>query len=327
MASGLEGRRPTPRPERSGGGRTRGRSSTLVRLTASDASWVGPVSAFLSSVTWAVAATVYSRLALKTNAFAVNITRALFGLPCFFVAAVIGARGGSLVEAFRIPGENALWLAVSVVGSYALGDALFFRSTHSLGVPGALSIASTYPLWSALAGWLVRGEAMTAASVAGLVMVVAGVVTVIRSRSEGGAKERGGKALGVLLALATSLLWAFNAHAISRGGRGVSPAVANTIRMATVLLVVPLVARLSMGPGSAVVVPAADARKAAWLFVLEGFGGSMLFLLGATLSSLAPVVAVPFAVLSGRERFSLATTSGVILVVSGIVLLVGTRPG
>ena len=305
-------------------------------MTATDASWVGPVSAFLSSVTWAVAATVYSRLALRTNAFAVNVTRALFALPCFLVAAVIGARGGSLVEAFRIPGENAFWLAVSVVGSYALGDALFFRSTHALGVPGALSIASTYPLWSALAGWLVRGEAMTAAGVAGLLMVVGGVVAVIRARSGGAAGERGGRAKGVLLALATSAFWAFNAYAISRGGKGISPAVANTIRMATVLLTVPLVARLSMGSGSAVVVPAADARKAAWLFVLEGFGGSMLFLLGMTrsplaigaaLSSLAPVVSVPFAVLSGRERFSLSTTVGVVLVVSGIVLLVGTRGG
>jgi drug/metabolite transporter (DMT)-like permease len=305
-------------------------------VTALDHASVGPVSAFLSSVTWAVAATVYSRLALKSNAFAVNVTRALFALPCFLVAAAIGARDSSLVEAFSIPAGNALWLAVSVVGSYALGDALFFRSTHALGVPGALSIASTYPLWSAVAGWLVRGEAMSGAGVAGLLMVVGGVVTVIRARGEGGAGERSGRALGVLLALATSVFWAFNAYAISRGGIGVAPAVANTIRMATVLAVVPLAARLSMGPGSPLAVPAADARKAAWLFVLEGFGGSMLFLLGMTrsplaigtaLSSLAPVVAVPFAVLSGRERFSLATTAGVVLVVSGIVLLVGARPG
>jgi drug/metabolite transporter (DMT)-like permease len=295
--------------------------------------WLGPAAAFLSSVTWAVAATIYSRLSLKTNAFAVNVTRALFALPCFFLAAVVTG-WGDLAGAFRLPAENLGWLALSVVGSYALGDALFFRSTHALGVPGALSIASTYPLWSALAGWLVRGERMGLTGVAGLVMVVGGVVTVIRSRSGAEAASHGGRARGVLLAVATSLFWALNAYAISRGGKGVSPAAANTVRMAAVLAVVPLAGRLTMGARAALVVPWADARPAAWLFVLEGFGGSMLFLLGMTrsplaigaaLSSLAPVVSVPFAVLSGRERFSLATTLGVIVVVSGIVLLVGAR--
>jgi drug/metabolite transporter (DMT)-like permease len=282
-----------------------------------------------------VAATVYSRLALKTNAFAVNVTRALFALPCFFLAAVVTG-WGDLAGAFRLPAGNLFWLALSVVGSYALGDALFFRSTHALGVPGALSIASTYPLWSALAGWLVRGERMGAAGVLGLVMVVGGVVTVIRSRSGTDALGRGRRATGVLLAVATSLFWALNAYAISRGGKGVSPAVANTVRMAAVLAVVPLAGRLTMGAGAALAVSAADARSAGWLFVLEGFGGSMLFLLGMTrsplaigaaFSSLAPVVSVPFAVLSGRERFSLSTTVGVVVVVAGILLLVGTRGG
>jgi drug/metabolite transporter (DMT)-like permease len=146
---------------------------------------------------------------------------------------------------------------------------------------------------------------------------------------------RGGRGAGVLLALATSLLWALNAYAISRGGAGVPPAVANTIRMAAVLVVVPLAGRLAMGAGPALVVPAADARGSAWLFVLEGFGGSMLFLLGMTrsplavgaaLSSLAPVVSVPLAFFAGRERFSGATAAGVVVVVAGIVLLVAGRP-
>jgi drug/metabolite transporter (DMT)-like permease len=285
-------------------------------------------------VTWAIAANVYSNLAFKSSAFAVNITRALFALPCFFLAAVLTGGGGPLTETFRLPAENLFWLALSVIGSYALGDALFFRSTYSLGVPGALSIASTFPLWSALAGWLFRGERMGTPGILGLVMVVGGVVTVIRARSGPDRAGHGGRAQGVLCALATSLFWALNAYAIARGGKGVSGPVANTIRMAAVLAVVPLAARLSMGRGAALVVPGADARSSAWLFVLEGFGGSMLFLIGMTrsplaigaaLSSLAPVVSVPFAVLSGRERFSLATTLGVIIVVLGIVLLVGLR--
>lgn len=137
-------------------------------------------------------------------------------------------------------------------------------------------------------------------------LVVGGVVMVIRARGGADTVARKGRLVGVLLALATSMLWALNAYAVSRGRTGVPPSVANTIRMAVALAVVPLACRVTMGGSAALVVPLVEARRAAWLFVLEGFGGSMLFLIGMTrsplaigaaLSSLAPVVSVPFVLL------------------------------
>jgi drug/metabolite transporter (DMT)-like permease len=71
-------------------------------------------------------------------------------------------------------------------------------------------------------------------------------------------------------------------------------------------------------------------RRNLWAFVIEGFGGSLFYLyglshsrlaVGAVLTSLAPVVSVPVAVAFGLERFSLARTAGVTMVVLGIILL------
>jgi drug/metabolite transporter (DMT)-like permease len=78
-------------------------------------------------------------------------------------------------------------------------------------------------------------------------------------------------------------------------------------------------------------IPATVMKHSAWFFVAEAFFGSIFFLyglshsslvLGSTLSSLAPVIAVPIAWLWGLEKLSLYRTLGVVATVFGLWLLV-----
>src|SRR6185436_2182006 len=97
--------------------------------------------------------------------------------------------------------------------SYGLGDTLFLTSTHRLGVPAALAIASTYPLWAVIAGMVLFGEPAPASRIAGVAVVVVGTIAVILAgvRRTGGYSDRRAFAQGVLMASATSCLWAINA--------------------------------------------------------------------------------------------------------------------
>ena len=52
-------------------------------------------------------------------------------------------------------------------------------STRSLGLPGALAIASAYPLWSVLAGLIFQGEALGTLRLLGVALTVLGTVTVV----------------------------------------------------------------------------------------------------------------------------------------------------
>lgn len=297
---------------------------------------LAPFCSFLSACTWAIGISTYSALSRVYSASAINFSRALVALPIFFAVIVLATPGVSAFHA--VSPVHVGWLMMSIVASYAFGDVVLLKSIHAIGLPSALAIASSYPLWSAIAGWAFRGELLSGQRVAGLCVVVAGTVLVILSGRHGsgfaGAPPSTASAsrrrfMGVALAVVTSLLWAMNTYALAEGGSGISPFVANSIRMMIALVLCPAFGRL-LSPGGAFWVSGKDLTRASWVFAVEGFGGSTLFLFGLThapiaiasaLSSLAPVLTVPIAIALGWEKFSLLRSAGVLLVVVGLTCL------
>lgn len=306
---------------------------------------LGPAACLGSAAFWALAANVYTRAARVSSPTAVNFARASISFPFFLLGALaLDPSGLALVG----PGR-AGWLVLSVVGSYVLGDALFLSSARLLGVPVALAVSSVYPLWSALAGALFLGQRIAPAGYAGVVLVVAGVVTVVGKRKTGaetggapgetpGSRPavRTGSAAGVLLALATSFLWALNTFAIARGGADLHVAVVNTYRMGFAAALIPLGTLLLRRRARTLVLPAGELRRAWPYLLLESVGGTALFVFGLTrsplavaaaLTSLAPVLSVPFALAIGRERLGARVLAGIFIVTAGIVLLVAFGQG
>jgi drug/metabolite transporter (DMT)-like permease len=276
---------------------------------------------------------------------AVNFMRASLSFPFFLAAALAQGPAGGLRE---VTADRAGWLLASVVGSYVVGDALFLASATLVGVPMALAIASTYPLWSAFAGWAYLGQGIGPAGLAGVVLVVAGVVTVVRRRgvevrgeappepSSLGRRAGSGHGTGVLLAGATSLFWALNTFAITKGGAGLPVAGVNTFRMGFAVALLPLVRLVLRARGTPLLVPAREMRRAWPFFILESVGGTALFVIGLThsplavaaaLTSLAPVLSIPFAAVIGRERIRGRVLAGIVVVTAGIVLLVAFGRG
>jgi drug/metabolite transporter (DMT)-like permease len=303
---------------------------------------IGPLCALLSSFTWAAGTTGYSRLAREHSAFSVSFARGFVAFPLFVLAAILlpwltaGSIKASVADFSQLGIHQVLWFFLSMICSYAFGDVLFLWSTRELGVPVALTIASSYPLLTAAGGALVLGEALSLPQLAGLLITVGGVATVILTgaRGPGMAAVGGGPSRpwrGVGLALLTSLFWAVNSFAVSEGGKGVTPSVGNCVRMAIAMVFCALFGKLFC-PARPIFLPWADFRKWYWLFAFEGFAGSYFFLyglshsrlaIGSTLASVAPVISVPIALALGVEKFSLPRTAGVCSVVGGLWLLLG----
>lgn len=293
---------------------------------------LGPAACLGSAALWALAANVYSRTVRASSPLSVNFMRAGLSLPVFLAVALVQGPAGGLAE---VTAARAGWLLVSVLGSYVVGDALFLSSAQLLGVPVALAIASTYPLWSAAAGWAFLGQRVGPAGLAGVGLVVAGVVTVVRQPAQRGVRGSG-HGLGVLLAFATSVLWALNTFAVAKGGAGLPVAGVNTVRMGLAAALLPVVHLVGRGRGSPLLVPWREMRRAWPVFLLESVGGTALFVVGLTrsplavaaaLTSLAPVLSVPFAVVLGGERVGGRALLGIVVVTAGIVLLVGFGRG
>ncbi len=263
---------------------------------------------------------------------AVNFMRACLSLPFFLGFALVRSPGSPLGA---VTADRAGWLLVSVLGSYVVGDALFLASAHRVGVPVALAIASTYPLWSAFAGWSLLGQSVGPAGFLGVALVVCGVVVVVRQRADrgggGGRTPSSDHTAGFLLAAGTSLFWALNTFAVARGGEGLGVAEVNTVRMGFAAAILPLVRVALRGRGVRLLVPAKEMRRAWPFFLMESVTGTALFVYGLThsplavaaaLTSLAPVLSIPFAFVVSRDRVSGPALAGIALVTAGIVLLV-----
>lgn len=317
--------------------------------------WLGPLSALMSSVTWAVGSTFFARMARDSSAFAVNFTRAIFGVPLFVMGAfvVFGFQGGLLAFA-RVEWSHFAWLALSTVCSYGLADAMFYWSARSLGVPGALAIASAHPLLTTLATALIGDEGFVWMQGLAAAITVGGVVAVILSGRSGAVDKRGGGAyssvdphsnhmlgrtsVGLALAVATAVLWALNSVIVAKvGASGLDAFVLNALRISISIGVTAVMSAAFMGRAKPLLLPIATIKKFWWLFVVEGFCGSMFFayglahsplVVGATLTALSPVLAVLAALVLRTEKISALKTAGVVLCVFGVWLLVSaSRPG
>lgn len=298
---------------------------------------LAPSCALGSAVAWSIGSIGYSKLAKNHSIFSVNFSRALVSLP-LFICAVIIASGGfteSWINYKSVEPSHWGWFAVSIFSSYGLGDAAFFWSTSLLGIPAAMAIASIYPIWTLFLGSYLMGEHVSHLQVSGVLICLVGVILVVltpdRSLESPARRPQASPLLGLGLALLTSLFWSLNSYSVAKGGAGVLTPVGNSIRMAIALLLTAVLGKC-MSPGELLILPLVQVRRFFWVFVLESFVGSYLYVYGmshasfsiaSTLSALAPVISVPLAVISGTEKFSFVRTFGVCLVVVGVCLLVG----
>ncbi len=304
-------------------------------------SFLGPLCALGSSVAWALGSSSYSKLSRTYSPFSINLARASFALPLFILMTFLVS--GGLIEGLasyqRVTFVHWGWFSISILGSYGLGDILFYWSTRSMGVPGALAIASCYPVWSFLAGVWIGREPIHSGQVFGLGFTLLGVVIVVLS---GASPENLGESLndlerkkkkvpwtGLFLAVMASIGWGANSFAVARVGEQLSPSVANTVRMTLAFIFCLGFGRLLV-PKDPIFLSRRELFRYSWLFVIEAFLGSLLyvyglahssFVVGPALAALAPVISVPVAVLLKLEKFCISRTLGVIFVVFGVSLL------
>jgi len=302
---------------------------------------LGEIVALSASLAWALGVNVYGDLSKKYSPAVINFNRAIVAFPLFLLAFLISTllKDGTLESFFVVTGTDIFWLLMSCVASYALGDLLFFKSVDSpLQVTGALAIASTYPLWSALTGVIFFGQKLNVFSIVGLLIVVSGTIGVIifsrksehaRALSKRDQKSKRKLVLAALLAFCVSLFWSFNIFSINKV-RHLDSFISNAYRLGFAILLCPLVAKIVLGSGK-VKMSKKDFLATLPMFIFEGFGGSLCYVyglshttlaVGAVLTSLSPVLSVPIYAFRHREKPEFRKTAAIVFVVIGLVLLV-----
>ncbi len=230
-------------------------------------------------------------------------------------------------------------LGTSTLCSYAFADAVFFAAASKIGVSSALAIGSTYPLWAALEGTLFEGETFSVMRACGTLLCVGGVATIIKlgqtpnaavaaEAPRDAAKNASERSRGLLLAAFTSLLWAGNTVAIKVGAVGFDLTFVIAYRYVVAFCIVGVLVLAGRAPG-----PTRPARG--WVPLLPAILadcvlGTACFVfalthtdlaVGATLTSLAPLVSLPVAVWLGADRITPGKLLAVVTTVAGAILV------
>ena len=224
------------------------------------------------------------------------------------------------------------WLACSVVGVLLLfagnGGVSVAETTLPSGVAAVL--VATVPLWMIVFAWPVEHHRVTAGSVAGLAVGLAGVAILV------GGGLSGGRLSGVFIVLGASAAWGFGSVLSHR-----LPVPANAMLAAAIEMlaggVVLLAVAAATGEFSRVqwsAVPATSWIALAYLIgpgsilAFTAYGYALSHLSTATVSTYAyvnPVVAVLAGILFLGERFSWREGLGAALVLASVVII-ANRP-
>ena len=266
----------------------------------------------------------------------VAIRIGLEGVPPFTGVAVRFAIAGTLLLALapvlgvrlgRGRHEKALWLVNGIL-SFCLSYAIIYWSEQHIPSGLAAVLFATNPLFvAALAHFLLAGERLAAAAVAGLVLGFAGVAVIFSDELSllGGPQVR----LAAIVILGSPLVSAVSSVVIKRWGSDVHPLSLSAVPM--------LIASLVMGAVAFAVERhhplVFDARSAGALLYLAILGSAVTFtvfywLLArvtatrlALLSYLIPIVAVGVGALLFDEPLRPRLLAGSALILAGVVIV------
>lgn len=291
----------------------------------------GELAAILSALAWASSSVLMTMSAKRLHVVPLNLVRSTVSLV--FYLALLPFFGGFQALA-DYPLSHLPWLAVSVLALLVVGDTLFYKSMHLAGVSWAMPVTSINPLWAVLLAALLVGEPLTWPLAVGALLVVVGTVLVSRStgHASSGNPARGkARRAGLVMALAVSGLWAIGQVSLKPATEGVNVIVVNNLRL---LLGALILLAMTMARGQWAEFRSLDRRSWAVLIIagLLGAGLAGLFFIlaiqrigagrTAVVTSIAPILALPFSIVWLRERPTRWTLVGTLLTVVGIALVV-----
>ncbi|MCU0511689.1 MAG: DMT family transporter [Anaerolineae bacterium] len=298
--------------------------------------YTGELAALATSVCFSFGSTLFTLAgrAYESSAL-VNRTRLVLALGC--VLALHLLLTGTLLPLAAGPAPW-LWLAASGLVGLALGDTFLFQAFVLVGPRLAMLMMALAPVLGGLLAWVFLGEVLAAADVAGIAVVVAGIMLVVSDRAGQPLATAGGASPRVYI---IGLLCGLGGAAGQAGGLvlskiglsyGLEPLSGNAIRLLAATAAVWLVTLVSGRARGTVHRLRQHPRAFAQMCLATLLGpvvGVWLNLVAvraapvgvaATLSSLMPILLIPISAVVFKERITGRAVAGTLLALAGTTL-------
>lgn len=140
---------------------------------------LGEYAALLTAIFWTVTALAFEKASRKVGSLSVNIIRLCMALVFLSLYSWV-TRG--LILPVDATGFQWLWLSLSGLVGFVLGDFFLFRSYEVISARIAMLIMALAPPIAALISWIALDESLNLKQGVGMVLTFAGIALVILKR-------------------------------------------------------------------------------------------------------------------------------------------------
>lgn len=290
---------------------------------------IGEIAALAVAFFWTITALSFESAGKKVGSLAVNLIRLFIG---FFFLSMFSFfyRGHLLPDDAGL--HQWLWLSLSGLVGFVLGDLFLFKSYTVIGSRLAMLIMTLVPPITAALGFIFLGEKLTLFNLLGMTLTVAGIFTAIFSRASQGEKLKLNMPLkGFLLALGGAVGQASGLVLSKKGMGDYDPFAATQIRIITGM--VGFTALVFLMKRSWQIRNAFRHKTGMWGIVIGSFFGPFLGVslslysvkytetgIASTIMAMVPILIIAPSVFLLKQKVTLREIIGAVISVIGVAL-------
>ena len=143
-------------------------------------SHIGEIASLLTAVCWMLSAIFFEKAGRRTGSLSVNIIRIFLGI-LFLGITTLFTRG--MFFPMDATAYNWLWLGLSGIVGFFLGDLFLFKSYILIGSRTSQLVMSLAPMITAVIGWFFLQEILSLKSIAGIVVSVTGIMIAVAGKN------------------------------------------------------------------------------------------------------------------------------------------------
>lgn len=289
---------------------------------------MGELAAVVAAIAWAFGSLLFARIGRDgVPPGAMNLGKLLIAGSLLALTAL--ALTGHVVP-LGAPTSALVLLTLSGFAGLSLGDTAYFSAIVTLGVPRAILLLSSAPVFAALGGYLWLGERLDVRALTGMALVFGGITLVVVRRDAPGTSSARGILYGFVAALGQAAGSLLSRRAMQVGLEPLAAAVGRILTGAIGLYAIALITRDA--------VPWTRALLQRRTFVRVGLASLVGTYCGiwlaqtallrsrstgvaTTLLATSPVFALPIAHLAGTEKMTVRAVVGVLITIAGIAAL------
>ncbi len=291
---------------------------------------LGELAALATAFCWSISGISFEKAGKKVGSLSVNYIRLILAFLFVSLYSLV-SRGLFLPTDASL--HNWLWLSISGLIGFTLGDLFLFQAYVEVGTRISMLIMASSPPLTALLGFIFLKESLDLKSLMGMLITISGIAIVILGKEEGekGLKLNHSKK-GLIYAFLGALGQALGLIVSKIGMRDYNALASTQIRIIagfigfTILLIT-----LRKFQDIKIAAKNREAMKDTTIGALFGpFIGVTLSLvslqytsagISSTITSITPVTVIPFSILILKEKIRVKEIIGAILSVLGVAIL------